>query len=57
MKGDIITYIDGEKVSQMEELQNMLAYYAAGTEIELKLMRQTDGEYKELILHITLEHK
>lgn len=57
VKGDIITYIDGEKVSQMEELQNMLVYYAAGTEIELKLMRQTEGEYKELILHITLEHK
>lgn len=57
IKGDIITYIDGEKVTQMEQLQNMMEYYAAGTEVELVLMRQIDGDYRQQEIVVTLGAK
>lgn len=57
LKGDIIMYIDGEKIEHMEELQGMLEYYAAGTEVEVVLMRQSNGEYKERIVNVMLGYK
>ena len=56
-KGDIVTYIDGERIGGMEELQGLLEYYAAGTEIEIVLMRPTKGEYKELTVTVKLGSK
>ena len=56
-KGDIIMYIDGEKVTRMEELQGLLEYYAAGTEVEVVLMRQSNGEYKERTIDVKLGYK
>ncbi len=57
LKGDIIMYIDGEKITHMQELQGMLEYYAAGTEIEVVLMRQSNGEYKERTIDVMLGYK
>ena len=57
LKGDIITSIDGEKVTQMKGLQNLLEYYTAGTEVEITFMRQSKGEYKEMTVDVTLGHK
>lgn len=57
LKGDIITYIDGEKTRQMAGLQNLLEYYAAGAKVEVVLMRQSDGEYRELTIEVTLGQK
>lgn len=57
LKGDIIIYIDGEKIKRMEELQGLLEYYAAGTQVEVVLMRQSNGEYKEQTIDVTLGHK
>lgn len=57
LKGDIIIYIDGEKVTRMEELQGLLDYYAAGTEVEVVLMRQDNGEYQERTVHVMLGYK
>lgn len=57
LKGDIITYIDGEKIKRMEELQGLLEYYAAGTEVEVVLMRQSNGEYKERTVNVMLGYK
>lgn len=37
VKGDIITKFDGSSVSSMEELQSMMEYYAAGTEVEITI--------------------
>ena len=54
LKGDIIISIDGEKVTQMKGVQNLLEYYAAGTEIEVTFMRQSKGEYKEMTVDVTL---
>lgn len=57
LKGDIIIYIDGEKIRRMEELQELLDYYAAGTEVEVVLMRQSNGEYKERTVNVMLGDK
>ncbi len=57
LKGDIITYIDGEKITGMDELQGLLEYYAGDTEVEVVLMRLKDGEYKERTIDVILEYK
>lgn len=57
LKGDIIMYIDGEKITHMEELQGLLEYYAAGTEVEVVLMRQSNGEYKERTIDVMLGYR
>lgn len=57
LKGDIITSIDGEKVTQMKGIQNLLEYYAAGTKVEVTFMRQIEGEYQEMTVDITLGNK
>lgn len=56
-KGDIVTYIDGERIKSMDELQGLLEYYTAGTEIEIVLMRPAKGEYKELTVTVKLGSK
>ena len=56
-KGDIITAVGGEKVTKMTELQGILEYYTAGMEIEITLMRQQEGGYKEKIVSVVLGHK
>lgn len=56
-KGDIVTYIDGERIKGMDELQELLEYYTAGTEIEIVLMRPAKGEYKELTVTVKLGSK
>lgn len=56
-KGDIIVAVNGEKITQMTSLQNILEYYAAGTEIEVTLMRQQDGAYHEIKRKVILGHK
>lgn len=57
LKGDIIVYIDGEMITRMEELQGLLEYYAAGTEVEVVLMRQNNGEYKERTVKVVLGYQ
>lgn len=57
LKGDIITYIDGEKITGMDELQGLLEYYAGDTEVEVVLMRLSNGEYKERTIEVMLEYK
>lgn len=57
LKGDIIIYIDGERIKRMDELQGLLEYYAAGTEAEVVLMRQSNGEYKERTVNVKLGYK
>lgn len=56
-KGDIITSIEGEKVSGMEDLKEQLEYYAAGTEVELEVQRANGGEYKSETIKVTLGKK
>lgn len=57
-EGDIITAIDGQTVSSMEELQRQLQYYKAGTEVTLTVQRQDgNGSYAETAVKVTLGTK
>lgn len=54
-EGDIITAIDGQTVTSMEELQKRLQYYKAGTEVTLTVQRQDGmGSYAEATVKVTL---
>lgn len=57
LKGDIITAIDGEKVTQMTRIQSMLEFYSAETSVEITIMRQEQGEYKKHKFNVVLGHK
>ena len=54
MKGDIITELDGRTVSNMDQLKNVLSYYAAGETVDIVVQRADSGEYKAQTLTITL---
>ena len=57
-EGDIITAINGQTVSSMEDLQNQLQYYTAGTEVTLTVQRQDGtGSYIEKNVKVTLSSK
>ncbi|MCR5282009.1 MAG: trypsin-like peptidase domain-containing protein [Lachnospiraceae bacterium] len=53
-KGDVIISFDGEELKTMEELTKLLDTTAAGTQIELVIMRDIDGEYQEMSVRVTL---
>lgn len=57
LKGDIITAFDGETITAMVQLQNILEYYAAGSTVEITIMRQNEGGYKEQTVTVTLGAK
>ena len=44
---DIITKFDGQSVSSMEELKDLMEYYEAGDEVEITIQTQKDGGYAE----------
>lgn len=56
-KGDIITKLEGEKISSYEELQSVLQYYAAGETVQVVVSRQQDGEYKSSEISVVLGEK
>lgn len=56
-KGDIITKFDGKAVKSMEALTNRLAYYAAGTEVEITIQRAAEGGYQEQTISVVLGNK
>lgn len=43
-KGDILTELDGRSISNMEQLQDVLEYYAAGETVDLTVQRADNGE-------------
>lgn len=55
--GDVITEFDGRKVKSMESLQDIMQYYAAGTEVEVTLQINENGEWKEQKVTVTLGRK
>ena len=54
---DIITAIDGNKVSSYDELVKELQYHKGGTQVEVTLMRLEKGTYQEMKLTLTLGFK
>lgn len=53
-KGDILTELDGRSIGSMEQLQDVLQYYAAGETVDIVVERADNGEYQEQTLSITL---
>lgn len=53
-KGDILTELDGRSISNMEQLQDVLEYYAAGETVDIVVQRADNGEYQAQTLSITL---
>lgn len=54
LSGDILTDFDGTPISNYEDLEKVLQYYAPGDSASLKIMRQMDGSYQSLKIEITL---
>ena len=54
VRGDIITAINGEKVSSMDELKEELSYYEAGTTIEVTIMQGSPTGYQAKNVEIKL---
>jgi serine protease Do len=57
VKGDIITGFEGRTITSMEDLQNQLQYYAAGTTVTVTIERANNGEYVEQEISVTLGEK
>lgn len=53
-KGDILTELDGRSIGSMEQLQDVLQYYAAGETVDIVVQRSDNGAYKDQTLSITL---
>jgi len=56
-KGDVITAFDGRKVQSMDGLQDIMQYYAAGTEVEITIQTNQNGEWQEQKVSVTLGKK
>lgn len=54
---DVITALDGVKISSYDELVQELQYHSGGSRVTLTLMRLDQGSYKALELEITLGYK
>jgi serine protease Do len=48
-KGDVIVKFDGESVTSMEGLKNILQYYAAGETVTITVARQSNGYEEEKV--------
>lgn len=53
-KGDIITKLDGTRITGYAQLQDTLGYYTAGETISITVQKLEDAEYVEKVLDITL---
>lgn len=54
-KGDVITAFDGKTVTDIEDLRELLQYYAAGENVEITLKVPGTGEYNDKTVSLTLE--
>ena len=51
---DIITAVDGQKVSSLETLRSALSYYAAGESVTITVQRPNGNQYTETQITVTL---
>ncbi|MBQ9359845.1 MAG: PDZ domain-containing protein [Lachnospiraceae bacterium] len=54
VRGDVIVKFDGQSVSSMEDLKNLMQYYEAGTTVEITIKKQSEGGYNEEEVSVTL---
>ncbi len=53
-RGDVIVKFDGESVSSMEELKDLMQYYEAGATVDITIKKQSDGGYDEKTISVKL---
>lgn len=53
-QGDVLVAVNDRNISSFSEYTAILLQLEAGTAADFKIMRQSQGEYKEMILNITL---
>lgn len=53
-KGDVITELDRRTISNIEQLQDTLQYYAAGETVKVTVERQENGSYQAEEVTVTL---
>lgn len=51
---DIVTAVDGQKVSSFETLRSALSYYAAGESVTITVQRPNGNQYTETQITVTL---
>ncbi len=56
-KGDVLTEFDGRKIQSMKTLKETMRYYAAGTQVEITLKSNQNGEWQERKVTATLGKK
>lgn len=57
-QGDIITAINGQTITGMEDLQRQMAYFKAGEEVTLTVQHPMEGgEYEEREIKVTLSER
>lgn len=56
-KGDVLTKFDGRKITSLEGLSEAMKYYAAGTQVEVTLQKNDNGEWREETVIVTLGKK
>ncbi len=57
LPNDIIVGFDGKTITTMDSLTGTLEYYAAGTKVDITVMRFSDGQYQEVVLEVVLGGK
>ncbi len=57
VRGDVIVKFDGQSVSSMEDLKDLMQYYEAGTTVELTIKKQSEGGYTEDKVSVKLGRK
>lgn len=57
LPGDIITSFNGTSMKTMAELESAMQYCKAGDSVDVVFYRQTDGEYKEQTVTVTLGNR
>lgn len=57
LKGDVVTAVDGTKITTYDELTNQLQYFAAGETVDVTFERANGGEYQEQTISVTLGTK
>jgi len=53
-EGDVIKYVNDIEITSAVQLKELISSIRAGTEIEIKYMRHSGGEYKEQTVKVTL---
>lgn len=56
-RGDVITRLNEEEITSMEQLQKELKYYAAGDTVTLTVMKGTPAGYEAEEVEVTLSNK